>query len=200
VVRRRPRSTSNSLNVPIRKREPEGRRNVHLSRGNWRYLYRAVDSTGATIDFWFSPERDAAAAKAVLPEGLAGSWSSPAAGQSSLCWAFECPLQIARTSIIVRGSVGLTISNRRVRTRTHGGAAGVGGFHSVRYWPTSRFWNDLACSQVLTLHFRGNPAGKSNARAFSGPSSCPCSIGWYKETLKLACSLHSCPSRITQTP
>jgi len=31
--------------------------------GNWRYLYRAVDSTGATIDFWFSAERDAAAAK-----------------------------------------------------------------------------------------------------------------------------------------
>ena len=48
--------------------------------GNWRYLYRAVDSTGATIDFWFSAERDAAAAKRVLPESLAGSWSSPAAG------------------------------------------------------------------------------------------------------------------------
>ncbi len=30
--------------------------------GSWRYLYRAVDSTGATIDFWFSAERDAAAA------------------------------------------------------------------------------------------------------------------------------------------
>jgi len=37
--------------------------------GSWRYLYRAVDSTGATIDFWFSAERDAAAA-AVLPESL----------------------------------------------------------------------------------------------------------------------------------
>ena len=31
--------------------------------GTWRYLYRAVDSTGATIDFWFSAERDAVAAK-----------------------------------------------------------------------------------------------------------------------------------------
>jgi hypothetical protein len=31
--------------------------------GEWRYLYRAVDSTGATIDFWVSAERDAAAAK-----------------------------------------------------------------------------------------------------------------------------------------
>src|SRR5713101_2395117 len=31
--------------------------------GSWRYLYRAVDSNGATIDFWFSAERDAAAAK-----------------------------------------------------------------------------------------------------------------------------------------
>jgi transposase-like protein len=25
--------------------------------GSWRYLYRAVDSTGATIEFWFSAER-----------------------------------------------------------------------------------------------------------------------------------------------
>jgi transposase-like protein len=31
--------------------------------GDWNYLYRAVDSTGATIDFWLSAERDAAAAK-----------------------------------------------------------------------------------------------------------------------------------------
>jgi len=38
--------------------------------GNWRYLYRAVDSTGATIDFWFSAERDAAAAKQFLQKAL----------------------------------------------------------------------------------------------------------------------------------
>jgi len=31
--------------------------------GSWRYLYRAVDSTAATIDSWFSAERDAAAAR-----------------------------------------------------------------------------------------------------------------------------------------
>jgi hypothetical protein len=31
--------------------------------GAWSYLYRAVDSTVATIDFWFSAQRDAAAAK-----------------------------------------------------------------------------------------------------------------------------------------
>jgi transposase-like protein len=31
--------------------------------GKWTYLYRAVDSTGATIDFLLSARRDAAAAK-----------------------------------------------------------------------------------------------------------------------------------------
>ena len=36
--------------------------------GNWRYLYRAVDSAGATIDFWLSVERDAAAAKRFFQE------------------------------------------------------------------------------------------------------------------------------------
>src|ERR1700730_16000900 len=38
--------------------------------GNWRYLYRAVDSSGATIDFWFSAERDAAAAKRFFQKAL----------------------------------------------------------------------------------------------------------------------------------
>jgi IS6 family transposase len=38
--------------------------------GSWRYLYRAVDSTGATVDFWFSAERDAAAAKQFFQKAL----------------------------------------------------------------------------------------------------------------------------------
>ncbi|HET9321371.1 MAG TPA: DDE-type integrase/transposase/recombinase, partial [Bryobacteraceae bacterium] len=38
--------------------------------GSWRYLYRAVDSTGATMDFWFSAERDAAAAKQFFQKAL----------------------------------------------------------------------------------------------------------------------------------
>jgi transposase, IS6 family len=38
--------------------------------GKWRYLYRAVDSTGATIDFWFSAERDAVAAKRFFQKAL----------------------------------------------------------------------------------------------------------------------------------
>ena len=32
-------------------------------KGKWRYLYRAVDSTGATLDFLLSAKRDAAAAE-----------------------------------------------------------------------------------------------------------------------------------------
>ena len=32
-------------------------------KGKWAYLYRAVDSTGASIDFLLSARRDAAAAK-----------------------------------------------------------------------------------------------------------------------------------------
>jgi transposase, IS6 family len=37
--------------------------------GTWRYLYRAVDSAGATTDFWFSAERDAAAAIVIPRDG-----------------------------------------------------------------------------------------------------------------------------------
>src|SRR3979411_212890 len=32
-------------------------------KGKWRYLYRAVDSTGAALDFLLSAKQDAAAAK-----------------------------------------------------------------------------------------------------------------------------------------
>src|SRR6266478_2346719 len=46
------------------------RRELKPTNGSWRYLYRAVDSTGATIDFWLSAERDAAAAKQFFQKAL----------------------------------------------------------------------------------------------------------------------------------
>jgi IS6 family transposase len=41
-------------------------------KGKWIYLYRAVDSTGATIDFLLSAKRDAAAAERFLTKALGG--------------------------------------------------------------------------------------------------------------------------------
>ena len=42
-------------------------------KGKWVYLYRAVDSTGATIDFLLSAKRDAAAADRFLAKALGGA-------------------------------------------------------------------------------------------------------------------------------
>jgi IS6 family transposase len=42
-------------------------------KGKWVYLYRAVDSTGATIDFLLSAERDTTAAKRFLAKALGGA-------------------------------------------------------------------------------------------------------------------------------
>lgn len=39
-------------------------------KGSWVYLYRAVDKTGATIDFMLSENRDTAAAKAFLDKAI----------------------------------------------------------------------------------------------------------------------------------
>ena len=39
-------------------------------KGKWAYLYRAVDSTGATIDFLLAACRDAAAAKRFFQKAL----------------------------------------------------------------------------------------------------------------------------------
>ena len=42
-------------------------------KGRWIYLYRAVDSDGATIDFLLSAKRDAAAADRFLAKALDGA-------------------------------------------------------------------------------------------------------------------------------
>jgi putative transposase len=39
-------------------------------RGQWKYLYRAVDSNGDTVEFWFSERRNLAAAKRFLARAL----------------------------------------------------------------------------------------------------------------------------------
>jgi transposase, IS6 family len=41
-------------------------------KGKWVYLYRAVDSTGATVDFLLSAKRDTAAAERFLVKALGG--------------------------------------------------------------------------------------------------------------------------------
>jgi transposase-like protein len=41
-------------------------------KGKWRYLYRAVDSSGATIDFLLSAKQDAVAAKRFFVKALGG--------------------------------------------------------------------------------------------------------------------------------
>jgi putative transposase len=39
-------------------------------RGQWRYLYRAIDSKGDTVEFWFSERRNLVAAKRFLNKAL----------------------------------------------------------------------------------------------------------------------------------
>lgn len=41
-------------------------------RGEWVYLYRAVDKAGKTVDFYLSRKRDVDAAKAFLRKAMKG--------------------------------------------------------------------------------------------------------------------------------
>ena len=42
-------------------------------KGEWKYFYRAVDSTGNTIDFMLSEKRDRKAAKRFLKKALSSN-------------------------------------------------------------------------------------------------------------------------------
>src|ERR1700757_713153 len=66
-MERRLRSRLNSTNDSWRVDETYIR-----VKGKWRYLYRAVDSSGTTIDFLLSAKQDAAAAKRFLAKALGG--------------------------------------------------------------------------------------------------------------------------------
>ena len=46
-------------------------------RGEWRYLYRAVDRAGRTVDFRLSPKRDVAAAKAFFRKAIKSQQRCP---------------------------------------------------------------------------------------------------------------------------
>jgi transposase, IS6 family len=50
-------------------------------KGEWAYLYRAVDKQGHTIDFYLSPTRNTQAAKRFLGKALKSrkSWAHPSA-------------------------------------------------------------------------------------------------------------------------
>ena len=41
-------------------------------KGQWMYLYRAVDKAGKTVDFYLSPKRDVTAAQAFLRKAMKG--------------------------------------------------------------------------------------------------------------------------------
>jgi IS6 family transposase len=59
-------------------------------KGKWRYLYRAVDSNGATLDFLLSAKQDAAAAKRFQSQSLGSTEPSHAAGHQHR-WACGLP-------------------------------------------------------------------------------------------------------------
>src|SRR5919107_662809 len=57
-----------------RKRAVTGRWHVDETyikvRGEWKYLYRAIDSNGDTVEFWFNAQRNLTAAKRFLRKAL----------------------------------------------------------------------------------------------------------------------------------
>jgi putative transposase len=43
-------------------------------RGRWMYLYRAIDSNGDTVEFWFSERRKSHSRQALPSQGFQAAW------------------------------------------------------------------------------------------------------------------------------
>jgi transposase-like protein len=65
-----------AFGIAIRELEQRLQRHLKPTKGRWCYLYRAIDSKGATIDFLLSALRDADAAKRLFRKAL-GDRSHP---------------------------------------------------------------------------------------------------------------------------
>ncbi len=53
------------------RQKPEDGRDLRSNRGEWRYLYRAVDKAGNTVDFLLRARRDKAVAQAYFERAIA---------------------------------------------------------------------------------------------------------------------------------
>ncbi len=79
-------------------------------KGKWRYLYRALDSTGATIDFLLSTNRDAEAARRFLAQSLGRNKPFPSSGSST-----PANMPLIRSQSLELQAEGALEENRRYR-------------------------------------------------------------------------------------
>ena len=91
--------------------------------GNWAYLYRAVDSTGETIEFMLSPKRDLIAAKLFLRLALSGGGRSPrvinADGHPAYSSAITELKQSGTGSALSLSNITLHEQHHRARSSIH---------------------------------------------------------------------------------
>ena len=73
-------------------------------KGIWRYLYRAIDSAGATLDFWLSARRDADAAKRLFRKALrAPSHPQPRVINTDLAPIYASAIPTIKKEGVLRG-------------------------------------------------------------------------------------------------
>jgi transposase-like protein len=123
-------------------------------QGQWRYLYRAIDSNGDTVEFWFSGRRNLTAAKRFLrkalkrhgrPEGIVIDGSQTNREAILSCDA-ESRLQVRSSRqlapIRIRQSAYLNNRLSRIIGRSKGESGRCSGFRPfavrVLSWAASR--------------------------------------------------------------
>src|SRR5690349_5038064 len=133
-------------------------------KGQWRYLYRAVDSSGATLDFLLSAQQDAEAAKRFLAKAL-GRQNHPAPrvihtdGHAAYPPAIEQLKEEGAVDETCRHRVGRYLNNvveqdhraikRRVKASQH--------FRS--FWAA---WRTLAGYEAVHMIRKGQAFGSSS--------------------------------------
>src|SRR6202045_2774166 len=132
-------------------------------KGKWVYLYRAVDSSGATLDFLLSAKQDAAAAKRFLAKAL-GRQNHPVPRVINTDWHAAYPPVIAQLKSEGTLDSGcqhrpvpylnnvLEQDHRAIKQRVNASQ----GFRS--FWAA---WRTLAGYEVIHMIRKGQPYGSA---------------------------------------
>lgn len=149
-------------------------------KGTWRYLYRAVDSEGLTLEFLLSPTRDAQAAKRFFQKAL---FAAHTVAPRVITVDKNAASPKALSELKAAGAVPVLCELRQVKYLNNV----VEQDHrfikrlvkpGLGFFAFETAWRTLQGYEVMNMLRKGKSKGWAKATADSRPGSLPASLEW----------------------